>query len=475
MIPTAFENRMKIQLEEEYPAFIASFQAPAFHALRRNPLKKNHMATGLPFGKPLEPVPWCDTGYYYDEDLRPGRHPYHEAGVYYIQEPSAMAPAEYLDVKPGDTVLDLCAAPGGKSTQIAGKMAGKGLLISNEIIPSRAKILSENIERMGIRNAIVTNESPEKLASVFHGFFDRIMVDAPCSGEGMFRKNSAACEEWSPDHVILCASRQQKILEEAATMLKPNGRIVYSTCTFSIIENEGTILHFLQNHPEFHLVPTEKKEGMEDGIHTPSLFQNILTEEEIKSYEQISSLSFTIRMMPHHLKGEGHFIAVLEKSDGSSGKSKTIKPASPLLLKEYDLFAKDFFKVRPEGKTILFGSNLYLVPENCPPLDSLKVLRPGLHLGSLFKNRFEPSHSLALAMSSEDVKNVMPLSLLTGPEENDHEQIYRYLNGETLSFDGPKGWYLITVDGYSIGLGKLSSGIMKNHYPKGLRKNIKND
>ena len=246
MLPEQFLDRMKQMLGEEFPAFLESYEQEKYQALRINP-QKTTIASFMeksPFLR--KPVPWEKNGFYYDREDAPGKHPYHAAGVYYIQEPSAMAPAAYLDAQPGERILDLCAAPGGKSTQIAAAMGGEGLLISNEIHPARAKILSENIERMGIRNGMVLNESPQALAKIFESYFDRIMVDAPCSGEGMFRKNTEACEEWSPETVENCAMRQQEILNCAASMLRPGGRIVYSTCTFAPEENEGTVSLFLE-------------------------------------------------------------------------------------------------------------------------------------------------------------------------------------------------------------------------------------
>ena len=253
---------MKEMLGEEYAAFYASYDLPKYQALRINPLKteRDTFLQQAPFS--LDRVPWTTNGYYYSGNDQPGRHPYHEAGVYYIQEPSAMAPAEYLMAEPGERILDLCAAPGGKSTQIACSMQGEGLIVCNEIHPARAKILSENIERMGVCNALVTNETPQKLSDNFREYFDRILVDAPCSGEGMFRKNEDACDEWSPENVENCAARQAEILDCAAEMLKPGGRLVYSTCTFAPTENEGSISRFLERHPEFSILPVEKKDGM---------------------------------------------------------------------------------------------------------------------------------------------------------------------------------------------------------------------
>lgn len=448
---------MQEMLGEEYEAFLKGYDKPRFHALRRNPLKiqKDEFLNIIPFE--LREVPWAEHGYYYENTDQPGKHEFHEAGLYYIQEPSAMSVVEYLEVKPGEQVLDLCAAPGGKTTQIAGFMEGEGLLVCNEIHPQRAKILSENIERMGVKNALVTNETPQRLSAMFPGFFDKILVDAPCSGEGMFRKNEEALEEWSADNVQMCADRQDEILEEVAKMLRPGGRICYSTCTFAPAENEDCMARFITSHPEFHLVEVEKKGNMSPG--NPK-FANI----------PVEGLEKTIRLWPHKLDGEGHFIAVLEKAGELDTSYKPMPQKGsekPLKEKDYQEFL-DFQEETlkyPLGKEcILFGEQLYAVPGNTPSLKGLKVLRPGLHLGTLKKKRFEPSHALALSLKKEDVLRSWNL-------ESRSREIKQYLSGQTFSAEGEKGWYLILVDGYSIGWGKLAGGIMKNHYPKGLRKN----
>lgn len=458
MLPQDFTERMQCMLGDEFPAFLASYEQEKWKGLRLNPLKT--------FGEQFEtdwrlvPVPWAEHGYYYDKELMPGKHPYHAAGVYYIQEPSAMAPARYLDAQPGEVILDLCAAPGGKSTQIAGAMQGQGLLLCNEIHPARAKILSENIERMGICNALVTNETPARLAERYEECFDRIMVDAPCSGEGMFRKNEDACEEWSLEQVALCADRQDEILEAAAQMLKPGGRLVYSTCTFAPEENEGSISRFLAKHPEYEILPVEKAEGMSGG--RADWIQGAA-----------AHIEDTIRMFPHRLRGEGHYLAVLKKSGerGQAGGENVpewelekgiMNPSKEC--RDYLSFEEEYLKIRlhTEGKLIRFGDQLYLAPQSLPALKGLKVLRAGLHLGSMKKNRFEPSHALALALRGEQVRFSKNLAA-------DSREIQAYLRGQTLEAEGEKGWYLITADGYSIGWGKLSGNVMKNHYPKGLR------
>lgn len=455
MLPQAFLDRMEQMLGEEYPAFLQSYEKERYQALRVNPLKADRDAFEAAAPFTLRPVAWEPNGFYYGKEDAPGKHPYHAAGVYYIQEPSAMAPAAYLDAQPGEKILDLCAAPGGKSTQIAAAMRGEGLLISNEIHPVRAKILSENIERMGIRNAMVTNESPQSLAKVFEAYFDRIMVDAPCSGEGMFRKNADACDEWSPENVTLCAERQAEILEWAASMLRPGGRMVYSTCTFAPEENEGTISQFLAKHPEF---------GIADVMHYPQMSSGVAA----WTTDPQPGLERTIRLFPHHVDGEGHYLAVLMKAGSVSENyegycAKGLEKGIPEHdAKEYLDFAKETLRNKPEGRLIRFGEQLYLAPENMPSTKGLKVLRPGLHLGTMKKNRFEPSHALALALRPEDVLHSHDMT-------GNSQDVRAYLNGQTLQADGEKGWYLMTVDGYSIGWGKLAGGMIKNHYPKGLR------
>ena len=474
MLPQSFTERMQGLLGSEYEEFLASFEHEKYQALRLNPLKKDDMHVITEKVKQtfqLQPVPWAENGYYYTKEDQPGKHPWHEAGLYYIQEPSAMAPVTLLSPRPGERILDLCAAPGGKSTQIASAMEGEGLLVTNEIHPARAKILSENVERMGIRNACVLNETPEHLADIFEEYFDRILVDAPCSGEGMFRKNEVACEEWSPENVQLCADRQDGILECAARMLVPGGRLVYSTCTFAPAENEGSISRFLAKHEEFEIVPIDKKElGIPEGCDgIPGCVEN-----------PAPGITGTLRLWPHKLRGEGHYAAVLQKKGklpegyqpvSATGSEKGI-PAKNLTKDwaEYFNFAKETFSEEQTIKAglctagegfLAFGDNLYRMPERMPGVKGLKVLRPGLHLGTLKKNRFEPAHALALALRPEDVKHVWKLSV---------EEAAAYLKGQTFSAEGEKGWYLICVDGCSLGWGKLAGGIMKNHYPKGLRK-----
>ena len=429
MLPQAFLNRMEKQLGAEYPAFLASLERPRAVALRFNPLKGN--APALDFVG--ENVPWESMGYYYDPDSRPGLHPYHEAGVYYLQEASAMAPVQLLDPQPGERICDLCAAPGGKTTQIAGRMAGEGFLLCNEINPKRAKILSRNIERMGVANALVTNEHPQKLADRLEGFFDRVLIDAPCSGEGMFRKEEAAVTDWSVETVQMCARRQAEILESGAQLLRAGGRLVYSTCTFAPEEDEMAVSEFLRNHPEFE--PEE--------IDAPW-------------FEKGENGSF--RMWPHKLLGEGHFAAVLRKK--GENETETLKNNGEKLPKAWLEFAKQMDIQLPEGQAIFFGESLFWASPELPSMRGLKVMRPGLELGIVKKDRFEPAHALALWLKTcTNVEDFAP----------DSQQIDAYMHGDVVSSD-KKGWCLVTVGGFSLGWGKGDGRVLKNHYPKGLRR-----
>ena len=440
---------MEALLGPEYEEFLASYDRPRNVGLRINPLKTDSVPDLSAFG--LTPVPWAEHGFYYDIETRPGLSPYHEAGLYYLQEPSAMAPAGLLDVRPGMRVLDLCAAPGGKTTQLAAALRGRGLLVCNELNPKRAKILARNIERLGIANALVLNEHPQKLEERFEGWFDRILVDAPCSGEGMFRKEEAAVTDWSPETVDMCARRQLEILRSAARMLAPGGRLVYSTCTFAPQENEGVISRFLETEPDFSVANADAPwftPGRPDWIEDPA-----------------PGIEHTFRLWPHKLHGEGHFAAILEKNPDAPVGAATSRPygcpggrlvAAPTDLME---FCKETGAALPEGRPLAFGQSLFWVPEETPDLKGLKVLRPGLELGEILKNRFEPAHAWALWLKTAHSTVDFPA---------DSPEIAAYLRGETISGQA-KGWTLLTVDDLSLGWVKGSGGILKNHFPKALR------
>ena len=429
MLPQEFLDRMKNQLGEEYPAFLNTLDRPRAVALRFNPLKGER--PDLAFVG--DPVPWEPEGFYYDPEARPGLHPFHEAGVYYLQEASAMAPVALLDPQPGEKICDLCAAPGGKTTQIAGRMAGEGFLLCNEINPKRAKILSRNIERMGVANALVTNEHPQRLADRFPGFFDRVLIDAPCSGEGMFRKEEAAVTDWSQETVEMCARRQAEILHSGARMVRPGGRLVYSTCTFAPEEDEWAVEAFLESHPEFTLESVDAPwfDGVEPGMY---------------------------RMWPHKLLGEGHFAAVLRRAGEEAAESDP--PKGETLPREWTAFAKELGIQLPRGKALSFGQSLYWGPLEMPDLNRLKVMRPGLELGVCKKDRFEPAHALALWLKT--CENVQDF----GAES---PEIKAYMHGDVVP-SGKKGWCLVTAGGYSLGWGKGDGSVLKNHYPKGLRR-----
>lgn len=446
-LPAQFLERMQKLLGEEYPSFLKSYAKERAQGLRINTVKtgKEEFLKLSPFE--LSPIEWCDTGFYYNAEERPGRHPYHEAGLYYIQEPSAMAVVELLCPQQGEKVLDLCAAPGGKTSHIAAKLQGTGFLLSNEIHPQRAKILSQNVERMGLRNTVVTNETSSRLAERFPGYFDRIVVDAPCSGEGMFRKDENAIAEWSPENIALCAGRQQEILENADRMLRPGGYMVYSTCTFAPEEDEEAVERFLAAHEEYSMVERE----------VPECFMKC-------------RIPGAYRLLPHKLEGEGHFVAVLKK--GSEGIGRVLPPVKPLkdkkVLADYEDFKEKLGLSIEGGSYLLFGEQLYLVPPEMTDMKGLKVERPGLQLGSFKKNRFEPSHGLALALQADEVNNAVSFAA-------DSREIRAYLHGESITMGENQpavsnGWCLVTVDGYSLGWGKANNGVLKNHYPKGLRR-----
>ena len=489
-LPQAFAKRMESMLGEEFPAFCGSYASPAHPSLRVNTLKLTPEALKEAAPFPGDTVPWQKNGFYYpaDEEIRPGKHPLHEAGAYYIQEASAMLPASLRPPQPGERVLDLCAAPGGKTTQLAASLGGEGLLVANEIHPTRAGILSQNVERMGIRNAVVTNATPAELATRFPAFFDCIVVDAPCSGEGMFRKEADAVTMWSPENVALCATRQAEILDEAARMLAPGGYLTYSTCTFAPDENEGAVLAFLTRHPDFEVIPSAdpavaeaRAKDLLEGGHPEWV-------EGVEAYapalcEQVTN---TYRVLPHRCRGEGHFAALLRKKGepdnspvssvadkkknrrpekaGGKGKPNPVAAAAELFADFCAEVAVDASEVTARSTPCLFGDKLYLLPAAMEEtaLQGLKVLRAGLCAGSVpgldrGRGRFEPDHALARAAG---------ISIRSFPV--DYDAACAYLRGETLPCD-LRGWYAVTYCGLPLGWGKASDGIMKNHYPKGLR------
>ena len=443
MIPEGFLHRMERLLGAEAPEFFAALELPRSAGLHWNTLKAGAVPPSFPFA--LSPVPWAEDCFFYDPAVRPGLSPFHDAGLYYLQEPSAMAPAGLMDVRPGMRVLDLCAAPGGKSLQLACALRGEGLLVANEIHPGRAKILSRNLERCAVPNALILNEHPAALEGRFAGYFDRVLVDAPCSGEGMFRKEDAAAENWSEENVLACAKRQGEILRTAAKLLAPGGRLVYSTCTFSPAEDEGVISSFLHAHPDFSAVRIDGapfSPAQPDWIADPA-----------------PGVEYAFRLWPHKLRGEGHFAAVLRKADGNRPPDPPEEPteAVPAALRD---FAAELGLTIPYDRALRFGQTVFSVPERLPALRGLKVLRAGLALGSLRADRVEPEHAWALASKS---------AARTADFREDDPLLLRILAGQAVPGES-RGWTLVTADGYALGWAKGSDGLLKNHIPKGLRR-----
>lgn len=428
-LPQRFLDDMKELLMDEYDDFIKSYDEPKTTGLRINTLKINKEELLNLNLYNLTPIPWADEGFYYDEEVdRPGKSPLHESGAYYLQEPSAMSVVPHLDIKEGDKVLDMCAAPGGKSTYILSKLNDTGLLVSNEINSTRIRALGENLERFGARNCIITNTDSNNLRKLFTGYFDKIVIDAPCSGQGMFRKDEVAIEDWSYAKVLECQSIQKDIIRDGYDMLKNGGVLVYSTCTFAKEENEDVINEFISEYENAKLIEMQ-------------------------------------RIWPHKVSGEGHFVAKIQKLENEDCNVKYIKiKNNDKEVKDYREFEKKFLNISMESRFDIRGENLYLLPEEHPDTKKLKVLRYGLHLGMLKKNRFEPSHALSHYLKMEDVKNVENFSI----QDN---KILDYLRGNTIETGKSRGWVLVCVEGIGLGWGKESNGILKNHYPKGLRIN----
>lgn len=449
-LPEAFENRMKEILGEEFIDYKKSLQDEPIKAFRVNTEKisLDEFVKINPFN--CSKIPYVENGFYLHGE-KIGNHPYHHAGMVYVQEPGAMMPAECVDIKEDWKILDMCAAPGGKSTQLKNKIGEKGLLVSNEIIPSRCKILTGNIERLGLKNCITTCMDTRRLADIFPNTFDLIMVDAPCSGEGMFRKEEQSISEWSEENVKKCALRQSEILENAVTCLKNGGYIIYATCTFSLEENEMVVDRFLQEHPEFEIVPVRDvvKENTTDGI----MFDGC-------EYENIS---FARRFYPHKNKGEGQFAAVLKNTlpyTESSVKKKQQKQKNekidPII---FDFLDDTLESYNKNAVRMYNGKPVYL--ENDITIDKGVAFSCGITIGEIKKNYVLPHHQFFMAMG-KDFKRKIELSV-------DSDDINRYLRGEEINADCEKGWAVVTVDGCSVGGAKVGGGKGKNHYPKGLR------
>lgn len=448
-LPADFVARMKSLLgEDEFARYADSLREPAIRAFRVNTEKISVDCFEKINIFSSEKIPYVETGYYLEYD-KVGNHPYHHAGMIYVQDPGAMATAECVDVQPDWWILDMCAAPGGKSSQLRNKLGEQGVLISNEIIPSRCKILTGNMERLGFRNTATTCLDPSRLAKLFPQIFDLVMVDAPCSGEGMFRKDDIAIREWSLDNVLHCAQRQRGILEHAVTVLKPGGYIVYATCTFSLEENEMVVDAFLQDHPDFELIPVKEsvRTHTDDGILFPGCC--------------CQNLNDARRFYPHKSRGEGQFMAVLHHKETllphpPSPKKAAVKP-DPVITEFLDDVLIDY---DPDYLSIYNGNPVYVTP--ALTLDKGTAFSCGVTIGEMRKNYIQPHHQFFMAMGNQ-FKRQIELS-------PDSEDLDRYLHGEEITVNCENGWAVITTQGCTVGGVKVVNGRAKNHYPKGLRK-----
>lgn len=470
-LPLSYKERMENMLGNDFPAYLACLDREPNHGIRVNTAKLSveefERITPVPLTKK---VPWCDRGWYYQKEDKPAKHPYYFAGLYYLQEPSAMTPAAILPIEPGDKVLDLCAAPGGKSTQAGSRLAGEGLLVSNDVSNSRAKALLKNIELFGIGNVLLTNEFSQKLATRFQGFFDKILIDAPCSGEGMFRRDGAVMKAWERNGPDYFYGIQKEIVRDAVTMLKPGGYILYSTCTFSVLEDECVISGLLHEFPQLEVVkvPDSESWGFVPGF----------TEHEEIPYPD-PSLKNCMRLYPHKMDGEGHFVALIHwKDDGDEGGGHT-KPQkyeqaegisaekdnlrfldkNPDFAEFTKLISSDFLK---KGLLACQETRIYLRPLGLPNLTGLRYLRNGLLMGELKKNRFEPSQALAMYLKKDEFANTVSFAA-------DDARVVKYLKGETVDcieaeVRGGDGWCLICVDGHPLGFAKRSRDTLKNKY-----------
>ncbi len=444
-LPQKYTEKMKKLLGSDFDKYIESFNQPRLYGLRANTLKISPEDLKNSVDWELENIPWCKEGFYYDgENIRPAKHPYYGAGLFYIQEPSAMSTGAVLPVEAGDRVIDLCAAPGGKSTQIAAKLKGKGVLVSNDISASRCKALLKNIEVSGVTNAIITNEDPKNLAEKFEGYFNKIIVDAPCSGEGMFRKDESAVKSWESHKTELCCELQRNILKSAAKMLSNDGYIAYSTCTFAPEEDEGMIQEFLNENEDFEIVEIDKSSGFDDGH--PEWIEN--GSDELKKCG---------RLMPYKIKGEGHFLCLLHKKGNYMDfYAKKDNVADNKALAEYFDFMKKYMNTEIKNNLVLHKNSLFCVPE-CLDLSGLRVMRSGLYIGDIKTKRFEPSQAFAMTLKKEDAKITVDFNI-------DDENLKRYMRGESFNVDCCDGWALVCVNSYPIGWGKVLKGRLKNKY-----------
>ena len=451
-LPEIYVDNMKHLLGDEYNIYEACLDRPMFHGIRINTSKISveDFLKINPFD--LKPIPWCSNGFYFDEKKdKPSKHPYYFAGLYYIQEPSAMTPAATLPIEQGDRVLDICAAPGGKSTELASKLKDTGILVSNDISASRAKALLKNLEVFGVGNSLIISEAPYKLSERFFEYFDKILIDAPCSGEGMFRKSISMVNAWDEGKNDMYSELQRSILDEVIKMLKPGGMLLYSTCTFSPKENEQSIEYLLSLDSSLSICEWDKYDGFDSGH----------PEWSESGLEDINKCA---RIWPHKIDGEGHFVALVKKGGQSTNLSNhgnySVKKTK--LSKETEDFLDSLNIEFDRNRLEISGDKLYYIPDSFPAVRGLRILRCGLYMGEIKKNRFEPSQALAMYLKSEDFNNVINLSA-------DDMRVIKYLKGETIDVEGKNGWALLCVDSYPLGWGKLNNNTLKNKYLPGWR------
>ena len=444
-LPSLFIEKMKTLPGFELEKYLESFNSPRLYGLRANTLKISPKELEDIFPGNLRTVPWCKEGFYYDgESVRPAKHPYYSAGLYYIQEPSAMSTGAVVPVSPGERVLDLCAAPGGKSTQLAARLQGEGLLVSNDISASRCKALLKNIELCGIKNALVTNSTPEKLAGEFEGFFDKIITDAPCSGEGMFRKDEGAVRGWQEHKTEVCCSLQREILHYADIMLRPGGILAYSTCTFAPEEDEGMIWEFLQKH-DYTLLDFDKSTGFIDGFP-----------EWCNGGEELKKCG---RLMPYIVDGEGHFLCLLQKKGACERKLDPVKEEKIKDIEYFEDFCAQSLNVDFSGSLTRHGDSLFMSAYQ-GDMKGIRIMRNGLYLGEFKKKRFEPSQALAMALKRNEAKNTVSFKA-------EAEEVTRYLKGESFQTEAEDGFCLFCTDNYPLGWGKVKNNRLKNRYLPG--------
>jgi 16S rRNA C967 or C1407 C5-methylase (RsmB/RsmF family)/NOL1/NOP2/fmu family ribosome biogenesis protein len=457
-LPGAFEARMRELLGPEAPAFFDTYRRPAQRAVRANPLKLDPAALPGLLGIPPDPVPWCPEAWFLPEGVRVGDTLAHAAGLCYVQEPSALAVGEALDVRPGQRVLDLAAAPGGKTTLVAGRLGADGVVVANEVQRSRVQALADNLDRWGSPRTVLAGETVARLAETLPGGFDRVLLDAPCSGEGLFRRNPAAAAQWRPGHVPGSAERQRGLLADAARLVRPGGVLVYSTCTFAPEENEQQVAGFLTANPGWAVLPVPMHPGFAPG--RPDWAPGGPPE-----------LSRTVRLWPHNLRGEGHFIAKLGRPEVKSVEGAPPAPAlgdratfpargrAGAVVGGWREFVADALE-RDPGEPVVVGERAYLVPDPEVAGAGLRLVRPGLLVGRARPGRFEPAHALGMAAGVVAARRVRVV---------DDREAAAWVRGETLGWDGPAGWALVSWNGWPLGWGRGTGGTLKNHYPKGLR------